>query len=86
MPNADPLRPGKLPRPRVGMFAGRPPFASELFNRKLAAHLRLVVESAAKGRNRKPGRGMPESDACPVAPDRPLNLSGGAAAPLEFDA
>lgn len=86
MPHADPLRPGKLPRPRVGVSAGHPPFAPELFNHKLAAHLRLVLESVTIGRNRKPGRGTPESDACPVVPNRPLNLSGGAAAPLEFDA
>ena len=40
---------------------------------------------------RKPGPKRPGKDdgggePCPVKPDRPLNLSGGAAAALEFDA
>lgn len=38
-------------------------------------------------RGRRPGSpGQPGSEPCPVTPDRPLDLSGGAAATLAFDA
>ncbi|MBI0473881.1 hypothetical protein D9601_00700 [Sphingomonas sp. MA1305] len=33
---------------------------------------------------RRPPRGEAGGDPCPVTPDRPLDLSGGAAAALEF--
>jgi hypothetical protein len=36
-------------------------------------------------RRRRPRPDLPEPDGVPVRPDRPLNLSGGAAAALEFD-
>ncbi|MEH3158001.1 MAG: hypothetical protein PGN08_03190 [Sphingomonas taxi] len=40
-----------------------------------------------RNRRRRPGKpGEPGGESCPVEPNRPLDLSGGAAAALEFDA
>lgn len=43
-----------------------------------------VIADSLRRRRGKSG-GLPDGAPCPVTPDRPLNLSGGAAAPLEFD-
>lgn len=50
-----------------------------------AARLRVARESARRRRGGPDGRGLPGADPCPVTPDRPLDLSGGAAAALAFD-
>lgn len=85
MPNPDPLKRGQLPLPRGDRPGGRPPFSSRLVTIEQVVGRRFVRSSVAKRRNKKPNPGTPESDACPVEPNRPLDLSGGAAAALEFD-
>ena len=86
MPHPDPLF-SKRPfsRPRADMPLGRPAFSPKLVDLKLAPGLRLTLISVIDRINRKRGPGHPEGEACPVEPNRPLNLSGGAAAALEFD-
>lgn len=64
---------------------GRHPSPIELLALQLAPRIRLVLATAARGVNKKRGPGQAESDPCPVAPNRPLDLSGGAAAALEYD-
>ncbi|WP_203308459.1 MULTISPECIES: hypothetical protein [Sphingomonas] len=67
-------------RPRHDKPTGKP---VEL--RLSAARLRLASEIARRRRGGPDGRGLPGADPCPVTPDRPLDLSGGAAAALAFD-
>ena len=62
-------------------------FASpiELLALQLVPPIRLVLSTATRGANKKRGPGQADSDPCPVEPNRPLNLSGGAPASLEYD-
>lgn len=48
----------------------------------------IIAAAIVQGLRRPRPRagGGPQGDPCPVKPDRPLTLSGGAAAALEFDA
>lgn len=89
MPRPDPQRSGKLPRPRPGSRATPPSprlaRAVERIGFRLGRDLRLVLLSAAARRIGKRGSDSLEGEASPVVPDRPRNLSGGAAAALEFD-
>ncbi|MFA5969753.1 MAG: hypothetical protein WC816_11005 [Sphingomonas sp.] len=85
MPHPDPLSPRRLPRPRADVLSMRPPFSPRLVDLRLAPGLRLILSSVVGRRSGKRGPGKPEGEACPVKPDRPLNLSGGAAEALEFD-
>ena len=48
-----------------------------------AAQARGFTQRLAESLRR--GRKKPGGEAVPVKPDRPLDLSGGAAAPLKFD-
>jgi len=43
------------------------------------------MEAFAIWRPRRPNRGTDDRDVLPVKPDRPNNLSGGAAVELKFD-
>ena len=86
MPHPDPLFPNRpFSRPRADIPLGRPDFPSTLADLKLAPGLRLTLKSVIGRINRKRGPGHPEGEPCPVGPNRPHNLSGGAAAALEFD-
>jgi hypothetical protein len=67
------------------MPQGRSPSPIELLALQLAPGIRLVLSSAFGGTNKKRGPGQADSDPCPVEPNRPHNLSGGAAAALEYD-
>lgn len=68
--------------PRHDPPRGRKPRAS-----MAGAGSALARALALRGRRRRPGSpGQPGSEPCPVTPDRPLDLSGGAAATLAFDA
>ncbi|WP_308815389.1 hypothetical protein [Sphingomonas sp. GV3] len=66
--------------PRHDKPTGRP---VEL--RMSAARLVFARGIARRRRGGPDVRGLPGADPCPVTPDRPLDLSGGAAAALEFD-
>ncbi|WP_294100830.1 hypothetical protein [Sphingomonas sp.] len=48
--------------------------------------MRVILSVAAGKFPGKRGAGQAEGEPSPVEPNRPLNLSGGAAAALEFDA
>ena len=63
-----------MPRLRIPIpsFPPRPPFSATILAALMAA-----------GRRRKPKD--KDKGGVPVEPDRPRNLSGGAAAELEFD-
>ncbi|MBY0282725.1 MAG: hypothetical protein K2W81_02025 [Sphingomonas sp.] len=58
----------------------------EVFLRRLAPGMRVILSVAAGKFPGKRGAGQAEGEPSPVEPNRPLNLSGGAAAALEFDA
>jgi len=66
-----------------------PPPIPPLVPPRLLARLPLEIQqqilSALNPGRKKPGPNRPNTSPHPVWPDRPLNLSGGAAAPLEFD-
>ncbi|MDB5669028.1 MAG: hypothetical protein JWL74_1978 [Alphaproteobacteria bacterium] len=44
----------------------------------------LAAALSANRKGRRPGK-APDAGGVPVEPDRPLDLSGGAAAPLDFE-
>ena len=71
------MRPRHDPLPRVP--AGTPAFRRAR-KRNLAAWL-----TARIGRRGGDAQGEPGGEPVPVRPDRPLDLSGGAAAALAFD-
>lgn len=85
MRHDDPFQKRFVPSPRADRPFDRPPFSAMLVELKLAPGLRLVLSSVAGRTGRKRGPGHAEGEPCPVVPNRPLNLSGGAAAALEFD-
>lgn len=78
MPQNDPLS-------RRRLRASPRPLPHEAALAKLPPMVRLVLSSFGNKTNRKRGPGPWEGQPCPVEPNRPLNLSGGAAAALEFD-
>lgn len=88
MPRHDPLRPGKLPRPAVVLPAGGDLAMPDRLAIKISGRLRIVLSTIDSLRTGKRGPGKPErpeGETSPVRPNRPLNLSGGAAAALNFD-
>jgi hypothetical protein len=66
----------KFPFPRQSAGRHVPPFGPE------AVYLALLA--ALNRRKRKPGRDK-EEGGVPAEPDRPRDLTGGAAVPLDFD-
>jgi hypothetical protein len=65
-------------------MAVKPRFVVDRFGLKLKlAHLHFAHVQLAFGK-RKPRKPL-DPEPAPVKPDRPLTLSGGAAAELEFD-
>jgi len=91
MCNHLPWRPGlAMPRgimPRHSHVRGiieqhlRPHFARHRVSRVVIENM----EAFAIWRPRRPNRGTDDRDVLPVKPDRPSNLSGGAAVELNFD-
>lgn len=69
MPTHDPL-----PSPKAG--TGR---------RRHSGLARTLAERIRRARRGRDGRDLEGGEGVPVTPDRPNNLSGGAAAALEFD-
>ncbi len=78
MPRNDPL-------PRFGFDGVAPLLPIEAALAKLPPVVRLVLSSVVNRTIRKRGSGDAAGEPCPVEPNRPLNLSGGVAAALEFD-
>jgi len=71
------MRPPLLP-PRSSLRG----IAAARFDGALSPTLARLIGIGPRRRSRKPGA---EGEGMPVDPRRPLNLSGGAAASLEFD-
>ena len=71
---------------RRAVFADRPrhdPVLSEV--PRLSGNMRGAIERLFAARRRPKSKPGATGETCPVEPNRPLNLSGGAAAALEFD-
>ncbi|MBX9861035.1 MAG: hypothetical protein K2Y20_15805 [Sphingomonas sp.] len=85
MPRPDAPRRPEAPQPGSGLPWGLVPVAQAVVSRRLAPGMRLVILSAVNKARKKRGPGPTEGEPCPVAPNRPLDLSGGAAAALEYD-
>lgn len=66
-----------------------PDFIDRVLRRRLRKHGRLanayIAAIQANSERRKRKRRDKDDGGVPVEPERPLNLSGGAAAPLEFE-
>jgi hypothetical protein len=62
-----------------------PPLVPPRLLARLPLEIQQQILSALNQGRKKPGGNRPDTDSCPVRPDRPLDLSGSAAAQLEFD-